>query len=76
MSGALVALGIVLICVAVVSEPVNSLAQLYDSKVRIGWIDWQASMALVGVCWALSWGAARVTVGRFVSRMRASARER
>ena len=76
VSGALVALGIVLICVAVVSEPVNSLAQLYDSKVRIGWVDWSAALSLVGVCWALSWSAARFTAGRFVSRMRASARER
>ena len=76
VSGAVVALGIVLICVAVVSGPVNDLARLYDSKLRIGWVDWPASLGLVVGCWVLSWGAARVTVGRFVSRMRASARER
>ena len=75
MFGAIVALGIANGAFMVIREPVNALAQLYDSKMRIGLVSFQVSFLVLGITTLLAWISARRSVGSYVRRLRASVHE-
>ncbi len=76
VAGALAALIISNLALLVLSKPVERIAVLYDSSFRIQWIDAVLFWAVVAIAAALGWIAARFTVGNYLRKLRASAREK
>ena len=76
IAGALAAILIANSALLVLSKPVERLAKLYDSNLRINWIEFDLLWVLLLTTAVLGWVAARVTAGNYLRKLRASVRER
>ena len=74
ISGAIVALSIAMLGLALFARPVNYLAGLYNSEFRIDLLDPKICGLVIVASALLGWMAARLTVGAYIRKMRASAR--
>ena len=74
IAGALAALAISNACIYVLGDPVNSLSRLYESQFRLQWVDFRLSAVVIAIAALLGWLAARVTMGGYIRRLRASVR--
>jgi cell division transport system permease protein len=76
IAGALAAILIANSALLVLSKPVERLAKLYDSNLRINWIEFELLWVVLLTTAVLGWVAARVTAGNYLRKLRASVRER
>ena len=76
IAGALAAILIANSALLVLSKPVERLAKLYDSNLRINWIEFDLLWVVLLTTAVLGWVAARVTAGNYLRKLRASVRER
>jgi cell division transport system permease protein len=76
IAGALAAILIANSALLALSTPVERLAKLYDSNLRINWIEFDLLWVVLLTTAVLGWLAARVTAGNYLRKMRASERER
>jgi cell division transport system permease protein len=74
IAGALAALAISNACIYVLGDPINTLSRLYESQFRIQWVDFRLSAVVIAIAALLGWLAARVTMGGYIRRLRASVR--
>lgn len=74
IAGALAALLISNTALMIMSKPVQRLAQLYDSKLRIDWIDFTLFWIVVLITAGLGWVAARLTVGNYLRKLTTNVR--
>lgn len=74
IAGALAALLISNTALMIMSKPVQRLAQLYDSKLRIDWIDFTLFCIVVLITAGLGWLAARLTVGNYLRKLTTNVR--
>ncbi len=75
-AGALAAIFIANAALLVLSKPVERLAKLYDSALRIDHIDMTLIWIVILICAVLGWLAARFTAGNYLRKLRASVREK
>ena len=76
IAGALAAILIANSALLVLSKPVERLAKLYDSNLRINWIEFDLLWVVLLTTAVLGWVAARFTAGNYLRKLRASVRER
>ena len=76
IAGSFAALLIANASLYILSAPVNRLAELYHSKLRIGWVGFTTSGEVILLAGLLGWLAARVTIDNYIRKLRASVRER
>ena len=74
--GALFSLIISNIALYILSAPVETLTELYQSNFKIGWTSLTTNILVIALAAVLGWLAARITVGSYLWQRRASARER
>ncbi len=72
IAGALVAVLIANTGLIILSKPVQHLAQLYDSNMRIDWVDFTLFSVVVVITAVLGWVAARFTVGNYLRKLTAN----
>ena len=76
IAGALAAILIANSALLVLSKPVERLAKLYDSNLRINWIEFDLLWVVLLTTAVLGWVAARFTAGNYLRKLRANVRER